>query len=106
MSYDEATVQQVWERGRASTDFDPAQWRQDQCGAWLRRDQYGSANGPFAWKILPVKPGPGNDVDNLRPFHRENDFDRALSQAHCNLTSDRLQAYPTAQMGEPANRPA
>jgi hypothetical protein len=41
-SFDEATVEAVWQKGKAVAGQNPAEWRKDACGAWIARAQYGS----------------------------------------------------------------
>ena len=105
MEFSDVTVQRVWEKARAMPDRDPAIWRKDECGAWIRHDLYGARGSEFGWKIVNVFPGGGHpDVDNLRPFHRDNFFDRGDGQAHCRVTADREGVPPTASLDSPRNK--
>jgi len=40
---DPRLIEAVWARGRALPEADPEQWRQDACGAWMRREHFGRA---------------------------------------------------------------
>jgi hypothetical protein len=104
MAYSEETVQRVWEKARAMPERDPLEWRQDECGAWIQRPQYGSGSAEFGWKIENVSPGHPDEPENLRPFHRDNAFDRALGKSRCHVVADRDNIPPTAQVGTPRNK--
>lgn len=52
-------IQQIWERGITVPGVDPALWRKDYVGAWIRRDMYGQ-EGIYGWQIdhlCPVSQG-------------------------------------------------
>lgn len=106
MAYSDEIVQRVWEKARGMPDRDPNEWRQDECGAWIHREQYGSDSetAEFAWKIENVTPGNPGDLEDLRPFHRDNGFDRAQRMPRCHVTADREHVGATASIGVPRNR--
>lgn len=104
MDYDERTIQQVWERARAVPDQDPDEWRLDECGAWIRREQYGARLGEFGWRILNTEPGPNDNPARLRPFHYENDFDIANRRPRCRVTADHREEAPGTHVPMPVNR--
>ena len=93
----------VWERGRALPEADPALWRQDSCGAWMRRDHFGSEASAFGWKIEKIS---GRGDDSLRPFNVRNDYDVANGRAHCRVTADRSDVPAERYARPPRNRPA
>ncbi len=103
--HDEDTIRTVWQRGRASGEYPADTWRQDECGAWMRRSQYGEATAEFGWKIERVAPGGAKDADALRPFHVANSYDIANGRPHCRITADRTGLTATARTDEPRNRP-
>jgi hypothetical protein len=50
---------------------DPKDWRKDQCGAWIARNQYGNRNSRYGWEVDHIKPeseGGGDELSNLRPI--------------------------------------
>jgi len=106
MELNDETIQSVWEKARASNDRDSDEWRKDECGAWISRDQYGHEHSPFGWKIEHVAPGEPQTIEHLRPFHHENSFDKATGQPHCQITADREGLAPTASVDHPRNKTA
>lgn len=104
MVLSESVIQQVWEKGRATNDRDANEWRKDECGAWIHRSSYGSQASEFGWLIRNVTPGGKDVVENLRPFQRDNDFNRNTEEARCNMHADRQGIPPSAHLGSPENR--
>lgn len=104
MNFDEKTVQVVWEKGRAQDDKDSAEWRKDECGAWINRNQYGNEVSEFGWKIEAIAPGAPQTLENLRPYQHENTFNSATGQSHCQVTADRTGVPPTAIIDKPRNK--
>ena len=105
MKFDEDTIQRVWEHARATNDQDPTQWRKDECGAWIKRADFGERDSEFGWKIEDTVPGTPADPDHLRPFHNANSFDIANRRAHCRVSADRREAGPRARLDRPRNSP-
>ncbi|MDV6343793.1 hypothetical protein [Nitrosomonas sp. Is37] len=103
MTIDENLVQAVWEKGRGTLGQDISEWRQDQCGAWISRQKYNNAKSEYGWKIVNVKPGSPDHLENLQPFHLENDFDIANDKPHCRVTADRSGLMPTQSVDTPHN---
>ena len=97
-------IDAVWEHGRAAPEADPAQWRQDACGAWMQRDQYGLQDGEFGWRALNVTPGGADTAENLRPFHVRNRYDVANGRALCSLSADRSGVPAEKYARPPRNR--
>lgn len=104
MTISEKTVQAVWEKGRGVSDRDAGTWRQDECGAWIRREHFEHLTSEYGWKIEVTIAGGKADIGNLRPFHRENGFDVNTGERRCKVTSDREGIQPTAGIGAPHNR--
>lgn len=99
-------VDAVWEQGRALPDADPGVWRQDSCGAWMRRDQFGQEESEFGWRIEKIAPGPAATANLLRPFHWRNHYDIANRRACCDTTADRSGMPTQALSGPPRNKPS
>ena len=73
-SFTPAEIQAVWEKGRTVRGKNPAQYRQDACGALIYRYSYGELT-PMGWEIdhiLPVSQGGRDDLYNLQPLQWEN----------------------------------
>ena len=106
MEFDNETVQSVWEKARATNDQNPDEWRKDECGAWIKFDQYGHQASEYGWKIESIKAGDQHKLENLRPFQHENSFVLATGQARCRITADREGISPTASIDTPRNKSA
>ena len=89
MLYSVDIVQRVWEKARATSDWDVNEWRKDECGARIERAHCSRSTAEFGWKMQNVEPGAPNELDNLRAFHRDNAFDRGAGEPHCKVTADR-----------------
>jgi hypothetical protein len=103
MQFSDAVVQAVWEKARGMTDRDPTEWRQDRCGAWLHRHQYGNVNSEYGWKIENIVAGGMDEVDNLQPFHWNNGFDIANGRPRCRVSADRAGLAPGQLVDVPRN---
>jgi hypothetical protein len=106
MAFNEETIQRVWEKARGLTEFPSETWRRDECGAWIRRDQYGKAHAEFGWKIENVSTGGPDTLENLRPFHQANGYDHANRHAQCRMTADQTGMQVMEHIREPRNRAA
>jgi hypothetical protein len=85
-------------------DADPSRWRQDACGAWIYRGQFGNERSDFGWKAENVAVGSPDDPDNLRPFHWRNSCDRANGGLHCRVKADRIGVPAGEYVHPPRNR--
>ncbi|WP_305907463.1 hypothetical protein Q9L42_015700 [Methylomarinum sp. Ch1-1] len=103
MAFNDEMIQAVWEKGRGTSERDSNEWRQDQCGAWLNREQYENAESEYGWRILNVVADGKDELDNLQPFHCQNSFDIANSKAHCCVAADRSGLTPTQSVDQPRN---
>jgi hypothetical protein len=104
MTISEKTVQAVWDKGRGDKRRDPAIWRKDECGAWIRREHLDHRTSEYGWKIEVTVAGGKADIGDLRPFHRDNGFDVNTGERRCKVTSDRDDIRPTAEIDTPHNR--
>jgi hypothetical protein len=96
-------IDAAWEHGRAMPEADASIWRQDQCGAWMRREQVGRQT-EFGWKIRSISTSAEQTADDLRPFHWRNDFDLATSEPQCRIAADHTGVPGEEQVGPPRNR--
>jgi len=97
-------VEAVWAHGRVMPEADAAHWRQDACGAWMRRESFGREDGDFGWKMERVSPDGADSPDNLRPFNLENSYDIGDGRAHCRITADRAGVPAEKYAAPPRNR--
>jgi hypothetical protein len=100
MNFERDQIESTWEHGRTMPEVDPAVWRQDACGAWIRRDQFGREGSEFGWKIENVANGGPATAAVLRPFHCRNGFDAANRKPHCMIKADRA-GVPSGEFAAP-----
>lgn len=89
-NFSEETIQKVWEKAKVIVGNDPAVWRQDQCGAWIGRIQYGNRNSEYGWEIdhiTPVSRGGTDSISNLRPLQWENNASRQDGRLICKVSA-------------------
>jgi hypothetical protein len=106
MKWSKDLLDSVWEHGRAVLEADASIWRQDACGAWMRRDQLDHESAEFGWSIRNVSIGGADTPENLRPFHCRNVFDAASNRPHCRMTADRTGIAAGEYASPPRNREA
>lgn len=106
MAFSDETIQQVWQKARGLNDFPAAIWRKDECGAWIRRDDYGKKQSEFGWKIENISLGGPDEIENLRAFQHANGYDRANRRARCRVTADQTGMQVMERIREPRNREA
>jgi hypothetical protein len=87
MGFDEETIQKVWEKGEVVSNNDPNIWRKDQCGAWIKRTEYGNRNSEYGWEIDHISPEGGDGLSNLRPLQWKNNVDKGEGRLKCPVTA-------------------
>ena len=88
MAFSQEEIQKVWEKGITVQGQDSSQWRKDQCGAWIGRNQYGNRNSEYGWEIDHISPGGSDDVSNLRPLQCENNVAKSDGRLACPVKAD------------------
>jgi hypothetical protein len=96
-------IDAAWEHGRVMPEADASIWRQDACGAWMRREQIGRQT-EFGWKIRSLSTSAEQTPDDLRPFQWRNDFEVASGHPHCAVTADHSSMPGEEQVRPPRNR--
>ena len=90
MSFDDETIQKVWEKGTVVSNNDPRIYRKDFCKAWIRRNHYGNRNSQYGWEIDHIKPvseGGGEQLSNLRPLQWQNNVHKQAGRLGCAVTA-------------------
>lgn len=94
-NWTEEEIQKIWEKAKVCPPNDPNVWRQDQCGAWIKRDMYGAAaenesHTSYKWQIDHVKPdskGGPDIVSNARPLQWYNNDSRQNNRLKSKVTA-------------------
>ncbi|HIF9519421.1 TPA: HNH endonuclease [Photobacterium damselae] len=80
MSWTEETKNAVWNKAqKSSAENEKKGFRKDQCGAWIKKEQYGNRNSKHGWEIDHITPQSQDGKDNLsnlRPLHWKNNAAR------------------------------
>ena len=90
MSISDETIWQVWNKAFNITIADAPLWRKDECGAWIKRVDYGNRNSQYGWEIdhiIPVSKDGTDDITNLRPLQWENNVRRSDGSLECPVTA-------------------
>lgn len=87
MSFSDVIIQKVWEKGQVVAGISPAVWRKDQCGAWIKRTEYGNRDSQYGWEIDHISPGGTDDLDNLRPLQWQNNVDKSNGRLKCRISA-------------------
>lgn len=91
MNFTEAQIDQVWAKAQKSgTDNEKNGYRQDQCGAWIKRSDYGNRNSKYGWEadhITPASKGGSDAMSNLRPLHWKNNTAKSDGRLVCAIKS-------------------
>ena len=89
------TVQKVWKKGKIVPNNDAAEWRKDECGMSIARNEYGNRNSQYGWEIDHISPGGPDTPSNLRPLQWQNNVDKSDGRLKCNITASGTQNVET-----------
>lgn len=83
-SFNESTINSVWEKGQIVPGYDSDILRKDIAGAWMERDKYGDRSRElgFGWEIdhrKPISEGGSDNLDNLQPLQWSNNCSKGDS---------------------------
>lgn len=71
--YEREWIESVWQFAETVPGTDPALWRRDEFGAWIRRLDYGVRTSKFGWEIFDPGSGRHNQgVYAMRPMQWES----------------------------------
>lgn len=77
MTFDDNTINQIWEKGKPLDGLSPEIVRLDPCGALMIRARFGDHSSEFGWDIDHIYPqmkGGDDSIENLRPMQWQNCF--------------------------------
>ena len=89
-------VEQIWNKAREVPGYDKNVYRKDQCGAWIKRDQYGAASvgeshTSLKWQVDHIKPdskGGADVLSNARPLQWYNNDCRQNGRLKTKVTAE------------------
>ena len=79
LDFDELRIQAVWNKGREIPGYHKDEWRYDDDGRLIRRNEYGKTNLPHGWQIDHIAATALGGLDvygNLRPLHCKGNASR------------------------------
>ncbi len=91
MAFTDEIIEEVWKKAKTVQNNKPSEFRKDQCGAWIARNQYGNRSSMYGWEIdhiTPVSNGGKDILSNLRPLHWENNLSKSNGRLVCSTTSN------------------
>jgi len=77
--------EQVWNNGTIVEGHDPAIWRKDDCGAWIKFAEYSNRKSQFGWEIDHISPGGMTVLSNLRPLQWKNNLEKSDGHLKCSV---------------------
>lgn len=71
-SFDNYTINQVWEKAIIVPGYNPSMYRKDICGNWMQFSEYGNTKSMYGWEIdhiYPASKGGNDSLLNLQPLY-------------------------------------
>ena len=82
MSFSDAIINSVWEKGRIIPGYNQNVRRKDACGASIVKSAYGDTNSNYGWQIDHIKPqsrGGSDDISNLQSMDSKTNMSKGNS---------------------------
>lgn len=83
MAHSKAFIQLIWEKGKKVRGHNANIWRKDQCGAWIKRSEYGNRSSQFGWEIDRISAGGVYAAWNCRPLQWQNNVAKSNGRLTC-----------------------
>ena len=84
-TFTQDVIDYVWEKANVDVVNNPDEFRRDNCGAWIRKADYGDTDSEYGWEIdhiQPVNLGGTDNLDNLEPLHWKNNRGKSDDYPH------------------------
>ena len=88
MPFDDETIDRVWNKARSVPNKDPDTIRQDACGTYMKKDDYGNRDSEHGWEIDHKDPNGGDNLSNLQPLQWENNVNKSDGELKCKCNKD------------------
>jgi len=98
MPFDEKIISDVWAKGQIAGSNDPADYRKDECGAWMYFSHYGNKSSQYGWEIdhiTSVNHVASDDLNNLRPLQWQNYACKGSGELACIVAANKSNNGPT-----------
>ena len=70
------TIEAVWRKGRHIDGYLSSEWRYDDDGNPIKRNEYGNRDSKHGWEIDHINPDGGDFLSNLRPLYWKTNVQR------------------------------
>ena len=95
MSWTQKIIDDVWNKATIiSNENEKIGHRQDQCTAWINKNDYGNRDSVYGWEIDHITPqsnGGNDNLSNLRPLHWKNNASRQDGRLTKTIYSDSIK---------------
>ncbi len=77
----------VWKKARKVQGHLSDIWRKDQCGAWIKKSDYGDRDSQFGWEVDRISPSGKYIISNCRPLQWQNNLSKNDGRLKCSIKS-------------------